>query len=84
MYKNCFISFLFFFYFFFNKLIFKILVENVPGFGFKEVNGNKLVNQELSITYQESNQSYIMRNSYVTVTFDNIGRIISFIDNEIK
>ncbi|KAG4092558.1 galactose mutarotase-like domain-containing protein [Neocallimastix lanati (nom. inval.)] len=61
-----------------------IYVENVPGFGFKEVNGNKLVNQELSITYQESNQSYIMRNSYVTVTFDNIGRIISFIDNEIN
>jgi len=59
-----------------------IYVENIPGFGFKTITNDKLENKELSISYQEETNTYVMKNNYITVTFDNIGRIISLIDNE--
>jgi len=42
------------------------------------------MNKELSICYQKESQIYVMKNSYITVTFDNTGRMIRLVDNEIK
>ncbi|ORX47281.1 hypothetical protein BCR36DRAFT_584796 [Piromyces finnis] len=61
-----------------------LYVEDIPGYGFKTITENKLINKELSIEYQEESQVYVMKNSYITVIFDNTGRITRLIDNEIN
>jgi len=61
-----------------------IIVENIPGFGYKNLSDNKPLNKELSVTYQKESQTYVMKNSLITATFDNTGRMIRLVDNEIK